>query len=98
MNAPARPLSDVMTMTSILFSPGGGARGAARAAAQQASRPDQLGEDVPEGPRLEDRPLRFSELGRRDGLHRLGDLLRVLDAFDPAAKIDEGRHATSGPP
>jgi hypothetical protein len=40
------------------------------------------------GTRVDDALLRAAQLGRRDHLHRLGDLLRVLDRADPASEID----------
>src|SRR6185369_10467717 len=42
----------------------------------------------------EDGLLRAPQLGRRDHLHGLGDLLRVLHAADAAADVDEGRHGS----
>jgi len=36
--------------------------------------------------------LRAAQLGRRHHLHGLGDLLRVLDAADPAPDIDRAGH------
>ena len=44
------------------------------------------------GPGREHRLLGAAQLGRRDHLHGLGDLLRVLDAADPPADVDEGGH------
>jgi hypothetical protein len=37
--------------------------------------------------------LRAAQLGRRDHLHGLGDLLRVLDRADAPPDIDQARHA-----
>jgi hypothetical protein len=39
--------------------------------------------------------LRAAELGRGDHLHGLRDLLRVLDAADPASDVDECGHLLS---
>jgi hypothetical protein len=48
---------------------------------------------MPLRPSLKDGALGLLEFGRRHGLHRLGDLLGVLDAPDAASQIDEGGHS-----
>ena len=42
--------------------------------------------------RTDDPILSATQLGCRDGLHRLCNLLRVLDGAYPPSEIDEGRH------
>ena len=49
------------------------------------------------GPRGEHGVLGPAQLGRRDHLHGLGDLLRVLDRADPPPDVDEGGHGGSRP-
>jgi hypothetical protein len=43
-------------------------------------------------PGREHRFLGAAELGRGDHLHRLGDLLRALDAADPSPDVGQGGH------
>jgi len=43
--------------------------------------------------RPDDAILRAAQLGRRDHLHGLGDLLRVLDRADAPPDVDQARHA-----
>ena len=48
-----------------------------------------------EGPRAHQAFLGAAQLRRRDHLHGLGDLLRVLDRTHAPAEIDERRHRRS---
>ena len=43
---------------------------------------------MPGGAGFQDGTLRLFELGRGHGLHGLGDLLGILNAFDASSQID----------
>jgi hypothetical protein len=45
---------------------------------------------------LKDRLLGATQLGGRDHLHGLGDLLGVVDRFEPLTEVAQGRHAALG--
>ena len=49
-------------------------------------------DDLRVGARRDHPVLRAAQLGRRDHLHGLGDLLRVLDRADAPAEVDQARH------
>ena len=101
LNAPANPRSPLTTTSSTRFS----SRVAKQRMAQVAGlRIDDLdaprqrlqhaGDHLRVGPRRHRALLRAAQPGRRDHLHGLGDLARVLYAADAPSKIEYVRHCS----
>ena len=67
-------------------------RRASSAAAAAATLRQHLPQQRAVGPRRDHAVLRAAQLGRRDHLHGLGDLLRVLDRADAPPDVDQARH------
>jgi hypothetical protein len=93
LKAPHSPLSAVTTTTSTRSEPRSSSSGWASLSVREAM-PCSTSSIL----RAYGRAANIASCARRSlaadhHLHRLGDLLRALDAADPAPDVDEGGHA-----